>query len=150
MQQDFVKVSCLIYFLNIMPTCFKFDLQFLPSFPPSHTSFLPPYSLLTHSVSHSLTHSLPHFLPLSGSSQNPLSSSLTYSAFIPWIGQFSRISGVIPKTDILKGLSQKDRLWTKRTDEEFDEDRIFFFTIRMFFPIINSLKEKTLQWHAML
>ncbi|XP_077096041.1 uncharacterized protein LOC143747262 [Siphateles boraxobius] len=34
------------------------------------------------------------------------------------------MSDVIPKTEILKGLSQKDRLWTKRTDEEFDEDRI--------------------------
>ncbi|KAG1930138.1 hypothetical protein F2P79_022560 [Pimephales promelas] len=45
-----------------------------------------------------------------GSCQNPFSSSLTYSAFTPWIGQYSRMSDVIPKTEILKGLSQKDRL----------------------------------------
>ncbi|XP_067227090.1 uncharacterized protein [Chanodichthys erythropterus] len=59
-----------------------------------------------------------------GSSQNPFSSPLTYSAFTPWIGQNSRMSDVIPKTEIFKGLSQKDRLWTKRPIEEFDEDRI--------------------------
>ncbi|KAA0721253.1 hypothetical protein E1301_Tti018150s11, partial [Triplophysa tibetana] len=58
------------------------------------------------------------------SASNPFASSLTYSAFPPWIGQCSRLSDVIPKTEILKGLSQKDRLWTKRPSEEVDEDSI--------------------------
>ncbi len=107
--------------------------------PSLNPSFSFPPNLLTHSLTHSpspslnpsfsfppnlLTHSLTHRLPPSGSSHNPFSSSLTYSAFTPWIGQYSRISDVIPKTEIFKGLSQKDRLWTKRPNEEFDEDRI--------------------------
>nr|XP_055024083.1 uncharacterized protein LOC129414162 [Misgurnus anguillicaudatus] len=55
---------------------------------------------------------------------NPFSSSLSYSAFTPWIGQYSRMSNVIPKTEIYKGLSQKDRLCPKRANEEVDEDKI--------------------------
>ncbi|XP_073672001.1 uncharacterized protein [Paramisgurnus dabryanus] len=55
---------------------------------------------------------------------NPYSRPLTYTAFTPWLGNCSRISDIVPKTEVYKVLSQKDRAFTSSCGLEIDEEAI--------------------------
>ncbi|XP_076839097.1 uncharacterized protein LOC143484316 [Brachyhypopomus gauderio] len=55
---------------------------------------------------------------------NPYKTTLTYSAFTPWLGPDIRLHDVVPKTEILKGLSQKDQAVSSRGGLNIDEDAI--------------------------
>ncbi|XP_073685728.1 uncharacterized protein [Garra rufa] len=57
-------------------------------------------------------------------SANPYARPLTYTAFTPWLGNHSRLSDIVPKTEVFKGLSQKDRAFTSSCGLEMDEDAI--------------------------
>ncbi|MGL5904517.1 MAG: hypothetical protein ACRCZO_17675 [Cetobacterium sp.] len=49
--------------------------------------------------------------PIETKERNPFSSELSYSSFAPWLGSSCRAGSVLPKTEILKGFS--DRLSDK-------------------------------------
>ncbi|XP_058607047.1 uncharacterized protein LOC131524190 isoform X3 [Onychostoma macrolepis] len=53
---------------------------------------------------------------------NPYACPLTYTAFTPWLGNCSRISDIVPKTEVF--LSQKDRAFTSSCGLVMDEDTI--------------------------
>ncbi|KAL1277206.1 hypothetical protein QQF64_023879 [Cirrhinus molitorella] len=59
-----------------------------------------------------------------GNIANPYARPLTYTAFTPWLGNHSRVSDIVPKTEVFKGLSQKDRAFTSSCGSEMDEDAI--------------------------
>ncbi|XP_062371647.1 uncharacterized protein LOC134059102 [Sardina pilchardus] len=54
---------------------------------------------------------------------NPYNSPLAYSSFTPWLGERVRVGDVVPKTEALKGFSQKDQL-PSSLSMTVDEDTI--------------------------
>ncbi|KAL2082488.1 hypothetical protein ACEWY4_022306 [Coilia grayii] len=59
------------------------------------------------------------------SSKNPFCRELDYSAFAPWVGEFSRVGPVLPKTEVLKGLSKQLNSTEKSTASFPIEDALF-------------------------
>ncbi|KAL6488972.1 hypothetical protein MHYP_G00027130 [Metynnis hypsauchen] len=55
---------------------------------------------------------------------NPFTSMLPYSAFTPWVGKHTRVHDVIPKTEIVKGLSEKEHATLSQGTYCIDEDAI--------------------------
>ncbi len=64
------------------------------------------------------------FCILDNTFANPYACPLTYTALTPWLGNCSRISDIVPKTEVFKGLSQKDKAFTSSFGLEMDEDTI--------------------------
>lgn len=78
---------------------------------------------------------------------NPYTSPLTYSSFTPWLGESVRVEDV-PKTEALKGFSQRDQLPTSSSITAFDEDTILrlldSYPVRGFNIISDFLRCHTL------
>ncbi|KAF1392466.1 hypothetical protein PFLUV_G00028200 [Perca fluviatilis] len=70
-------------------------------------------------------------------SGKPYTHPLTYSAFTPWLGEAVRINDLVPKTEILKGLSPKDQATTSGTASAIDED-----------TILRVLDSRPLNWYV--
>ncbi|XP_041947212.1 uncharacterized protein LOC121708549 isoform X1 [Alosa sapidissima] len=53
---------------------------------------------------------------------NPYTCPVTYSSFTPWLGEEVRVSDVVPKTEVLKGLFQKGQSPSSEIVFETDEE----------------------------
>ncbi len=83
--------------------------------------------------------------PAETKEKNPFSSDLSYSSFAPWLGSSCRVGPIVPKTEILKGFS--DRLCDKSppVDSHAVEDTVLklieskkVFLLQMYYLYIHT------------